>query len=340
MLEYISVPEVARKWGISERRVQKLCEESRIPGAAKFSRVWLIPKSAEKPFDKRCSLKRQNDNCYMQGEPYSISENEIDNIYRTGDVYNNLGLTRETLRYYEEIGLITPKRSKDSQYREFDLYDMSRLMAIDFFKKRGFTPNEIRGLQGLITPEEYVEAMQKKLSNLSKEIEDLTLRVRHLEKDKNFLSNIIEKPLEFTIKELPAYYIQEAIGSVAAFDEYRDKVLSYLNLEQEDILSNMVRAVTFDENGYKTSAMYIVKPFTHTRGNGHKALLKYGKCLYTTFTAENSDPAVMDKMFDLCHEYGKKHDLSFQGVVYVFVRFVMFHEQADRHCYEIWVPLK
>ena len=49
MLEYISAPEAAKKWGISERRVQKLCEENRIPGVAKFSRLWLIPKDAEKP---------------------------------------------------------------------------------------------------------------------------------------------------------------------------------------------------------------------------------------------------------------------------------------------------
>ena len=34
MLEYISAPEAAKKWGISERRVQKLCEENRIPGVA------------------------------------------------------------------------------------------------------------------------------------------------------------------------------------------------------------------------------------------------------------------------------------------------------------------
>lgn len=37
MLEYISAPEAAKKWGISQRRVQKLCEENRIPGVAKFS---------------------------------------------------------------------------------------------------------------------------------------------------------------------------------------------------------------------------------------------------------------------------------------------------------------
>lgn len=52
-MEYISCAEAAAKWDISERRVQKLCEGERIPGAVKFSRVWLIPKEAEKPVDGR-----------------------------------------------------------------------------------------------------------------------------------------------------------------------------------------------------------------------------------------------------------------------------------------------
>ena len=52
-MEYISCAEAAAKWDISERRVQKLCEGERISGAVKFSRVWLIPKEAEKPVDKR-----------------------------------------------------------------------------------------------------------------------------------------------------------------------------------------------------------------------------------------------------------------------------------------------
>lgn len=53
MLEFISAPEAAKKWGISERRVQKLCEENRIPGVSKFSYMWLIPKDAKKPVDGR-----------------------------------------------------------------------------------------------------------------------------------------------------------------------------------------------------------------------------------------------------------------------------------------------
>ena len=43
----------AKKWEISERRVQKLCEENRIPGVSKIGYMWLIPKNAEKPKDNR-----------------------------------------------------------------------------------------------------------------------------------------------------------------------------------------------------------------------------------------------------------------------------------------------
>ena len=49
----MSCPEAAVKWGISERRVQKLCEAGRIPGVSKIGYMWLIPKNAEKPKDNR-----------------------------------------------------------------------------------------------------------------------------------------------------------------------------------------------------------------------------------------------------------------------------------------------
>ena len=53
MFDYMTVQEAATKWGISERRIQKLCEENRILGVVRLSRVWLIPKDAEKPVDGR-----------------------------------------------------------------------------------------------------------------------------------------------------------------------------------------------------------------------------------------------------------------------------------------------
>ncbi len=58
-MEYMSCPEAARKWGISERRVQKLCEEKRIPGVSKIGYMWLIPKGADKPVDMRTKKGRE-----------------------------------------------------------------------------------------------------------------------------------------------------------------------------------------------------------------------------------------------------------------------------------------
>jgi len=49
----MSFPKAAKKWGISERRVQILCQENRILGVSKLGYMWLIPQNAEKPKDNR-----------------------------------------------------------------------------------------------------------------------------------------------------------------------------------------------------------------------------------------------------------------------------------------------
>jgi hypothetical protein len=59
-MNYIGTKEAAEKWGISERRIQKLCEEGRIPGTVRFVRVWAIPKDAEKPTDGRLKGNEPN----------------------------------------------------------------------------------------------------------------------------------------------------------------------------------------------------------------------------------------------------------------------------------------
>lgn len=58
MFEYMTVQEAAKLWEISERRIQKLCEENRIDGVVRLSRVWLIPKDAQKPTDGRTKEMR------------------------------------------------------------------------------------------------------------------------------------------------------------------------------------------------------------------------------------------------------------------------------------------
>ena len=52
-MEYLSISQMAEKWGLGARRIQTLCVEGRIPGATKIGSYWAIPADAEKPKDAR-----------------------------------------------------------------------------------------------------------------------------------------------------------------------------------------------------------------------------------------------------------------------------------------------
>lgn len=53
MLGYMSIREAAARWDISERRVQKLCEDGELANTLRFSRKWGIPAGTGKPADGR-----------------------------------------------------------------------------------------------------------------------------------------------------------------------------------------------------------------------------------------------------------------------------------------------
>jgi len=52
-MNYMLISEASKKWGITTRRIQTLCNEGRINGADRLGNIWVIPKDAQKPADAR-----------------------------------------------------------------------------------------------------------------------------------------------------------------------------------------------------------------------------------------------------------------------------------------------
>ena len=46
---YVQAEEIAKRWNITIRQVQRLCVSGRIEGAVKFGTTWAIPENAPKP---------------------------------------------------------------------------------------------------------------------------------------------------------------------------------------------------------------------------------------------------------------------------------------------------
>ena len=91
-MEYISVKDAATKFGLSERRVQKLCETHRIDGCNMVSGVWLIPSNATKPIDERLSDIPEAYNCLTLKE-----------------LCDELSISIATGRNWIKLGKLTPE---------------------------------------------------------------------------------------------------------------------------------------------------------------------------------------------------------------------------------------
>ena len=55
---YLTAKQFSERWGISERRIIKLCKEDRISGAIKNGMVWEIPEETLKPSDRRSNIHK------------------------------------------------------------------------------------------------------------------------------------------------------------------------------------------------------------------------------------------------------------------------------------------
>jgi len=51
-MNYISVSDAARMWGVSERSVRNYCAQGRVSGAVLAGKTWIIPEDAKKPMRK------------------------------------------------------------------------------------------------------------------------------------------------------------------------------------------------------------------------------------------------------------------------------------------------
>ena len=78
-----------------------------------------------------------------------------------------VGITKKNIRFYEEKGLLTPRRNSENGYREYEARDVEQLRQIKLLRKLGVPLEEIRQMQaGRIT---VADGMRRHLVTLERE---------------------------------------------------------------------------------------------------------------------------------------------------------------------------
>lgn len=103
------------------------------------------------------------------------------------EVCEAFGLTPRTLRYYEELGLLTPVRTETNQ-RRYDKKELAKLKLIARGKRFNFTLSEIKEMillfdvdrTGRAQLERTIEYGQEKMEEIDSMIEELKTIRREL----------------------------------------------------------------------------------------------------------------------------------------------------------------
>ncbi len=150
------------------------------------------------------------------------------------------GVSRRTLHYYDEIGLLSPKRAQFSKYRLYGEEDVERLQQIMFYRQFDFSLEEIREvlcaenynacehfekhLSALLEKKKQIDALinnvQKTISSIKGEI-----FMSNKEKFEGFKKNLIDENEKKYGKEIREKYGDEEVNASNA---------KMMNMSEED----------------------------------------------------------------------------------------------------------
>ena len=110
-MNYISVAEIAKKWGVSERAVRNYCAEGRVAGAILEGKTWKIPEDAEKPVRKKredasntlLDILKEEKKAKLRGGIYHRVQ--VDLTYNSNHIEGSR-LTHDQTRYIYETNTI------------------------------------------------------------------------------------------------------------------------------------------------------------------------------------------------------------------------------------------
>ena len=138
-MDYISIDEAAKKWGLSKRFVQVLCARGRIEGATRLGRAWMIPHNAKKPIDGRTKAARSKRDADMP-LPRKTPFLYMTDLYNTPGTADDVG---ESLAFNHEARVLFEAEVAYSRGEIDRVYDIANYLL---HKHSGFYAIQSAGM--------------------------------------------------------------------------------------------------------------------------------------------------------------------------------------------------
>jgi DNA-binding transcriptional MerR regulator len=103
-----------------------------------------------------------------------VSDDEA--LLQIGEVAERVGLSLRTVRYYEEVGLISPSARSDGNFRLYSVADVERLLTVKSMRPLGLSVEEMIELARLLEAAEQATVSTAGLDELVAKITEYARR--------------------------------------------------------------------------------------------------------------------------------------------------------------------
>lgn len=261
--------------------------------------------------------------------------------YLIGDVAAMVGISRDTLRFYEKKGVISA-RKKENGYRYYSEDDIYRLMYILYHRKMNTSLEEIEGLMSRrrsisFLREHLKQRMAKEKESMRRHRQAMT-RLRLVEKDITRIEECLDR---YCLRSFPSAYI---MGTCPNFQEGLKEWFRLSGAINGLDMTYFYNTLFYTEKGLDQheTRLLLYKGLEPELGAGFDPvdypLTEERQCLYTV--VESGDPLPGFGMVHKMAQWGRRHGIELEGFVYANDMTSFFAKEGGVYCIELYMPVK
>ncbi len=110
---------------------------------------------------------------------------DLKNYFTTGEFSKILGVSKDTLFYYDKIGIFSPQLKLDNKYRYYSIFQIEPFYVIYVLKELGMPLNEIKDYMSEKNPSKLINILNKLDLDIDKQILKLKEMKSFIEKKKS-----------------------------------------------------------------------------------------------------------------------------------------------------------
>lgn len=149
----------------------------------------------------------------------------------TGEFAKLCKVNKQTLFYYDQIGLLSPVLKNEKGYRYYSIRQIELFFVIDLLKVLGMSLNDIQKYMQNKSPESFLSLMYQKKEEIVKKRQEIEMKEKMIEAKIQLMEEVSGLDFEsITLKHLPesALYLSRNIENISG-DEFLEVISDFIN---------------------------------------------------------------------------------------------------------------